>query len=202
MEWTPKTKIGKMVKTQEITDIDEILKSGQPIIESEIVDALIPDIKSETLSVGSTQRVTDSGRKMKFRVVVVVGDQKGHVGIGSGKSEEIKPAIEYATKEAKKRIIRIPSGCGSWECRCAGKHSIPQRLNGKEGSTKVTLYPAPKGVGLAANDVIKKVLSIAGIRDVWSKTTGNTANMFNMASATIDALNSFNKRKPGKEESE
>jgi len=202
MEWTPKTKIGKMVRSQEITSIDDILKSGQPIIESEIVDSLIPDIKSDTLSVGSTQRVTDSGRKMKFRVVVVVGDQKGHVGLGSGKSEEIKPAIEYATKEAKKKLIIVPSGCGSWECRCTGKHSIPQRLEGKEGSTKVILYPAPKGVGLAANDVIKKVLGMAGIRDVWSKTTGNTANMYNMASATIHALNSYNKKKPKKEESE
>lgn len=201
-EWSPKTKVGKKVKEKEITDIDEILKSGHPILEPEIVDILIPDLKSETLKIGTTQRVTDSGRKMKFRTIVVIGDGKGHVGLGAGKSEEIKPAIEYAIREAKKKIIRVPMGCGSWECRCNETHSIPQRTNGKEGSTKITLYPAPKGVNLAANRVIKKVLEIAGVSDVWSKTSGTTSNRYNTASATINALNNLNKLKPQKEKGE
>ncbi len=194
--WQPKTKIGKMVKSKEIADIDDLLKSGRPLIEPEIVDILIPDLKSETLSISSTQRVTDSGRKIKFRAIVVVGDEKGRVGIGAGKSEEVKPAIEYAIRDAKKNMILIKQGCGSWECRCKEKHSVPQRTFGKEGSTKITLYPAPKGVGLAVNEIIKKVLHMAGVKDVWSKTEGNTANIYNTASATIKALNNLNRLKP------
>ena len=197
-EWSPKTKIGKKVKEKEITDIDEILTSGHPILEPEIVDILIHDLKSETINIGTTQRVTDSGRKMKFRAIVVIGDGKGHVGLGAGKSEEIKPAIGYANREAKKKLIKVPMGCGSWECRCNETHSIPQRTEGKEGSTKVILYPAPKGVNLAANRIIKKVLNMAGVSDVWSKTSGTTSNKYNTASATINALNNLNKLKPPK----
>ncbi|MFA5049703.1 MAG: 30S ribosomal protein S5 [Candidatus Micrarchaeia archaeon] len=197
--WQPKTKIGKRANAKEITDIDELLKSGKPIIEPEVVDLLIPDLKSETLSISSTQRVTDSGRKIKFRAIVVVGDGKGRVGIGAGKSEEVKPAIEYAIRDAKKNLIIIEHGCGSWECRCKEKHSVFQRTTGKEGSTKITLYPAPKGVGLAANEVIKKVLQMAGVKDVWSKTQGNTANIYNTASATMKALNNLNRLKPKKQ---
>lgn len=196
VEWTPKTKIGKKVKNQEITDIDDIIKSGHPILEPEIVDRLIPDLQSETLKIKSTQRVTDSGRKMKFRAVVIVGDGKGHVGLGAGKCEEVKPAIEYAIREAKKNMISIHKGCGSWECRCKENHSIPQSTEGKEGSTKIVLYPAPKGVGLAANEVIRKVIKMTGIQDVWSKTLGSTSNVYNTASATINALNNLNKLKP------
>lgn len=201
-EWMPKTKFGKKVKNKELTDIDDILLSGHPILEPEIVDVLIPDLKSETLEIKTTQRVTDSGRKMKFRAVVVVGDGKGHVGIGSGKSEEVKPAIGYALKEAKKNLINVKNGCGSWECRCGESHSIPKRTSGKEGSTKVTLYPAPKGVGLAANEVIRKVLAMSGVKDVWSKTLGNTRNISNTASATIKALDELNRSKVKKGEGE
>lgn len=197
-EWTPKTKVGKMVKNQEITDIDDVLKLGHPILEPEIVTFLIPDLQTDTLDIKSTQRVTDSGRKIKFRAVVIVGDGKGHVGLGAGKCEEVKPAIEYATREAMKNIIRTDKGCGSWECRCKEKHSILQATQGKEGSTKVVLYPAPRGVGLAANEVIKKVVRMTGVEDVWSKTLGNTSNVYNTASATIDALNNLNKIKPRK----
>jgi len=195
-EFVPKTKFGKLVKDKEITDLGELLLSGHPILEPEIVDILIPDLKSETLSINTTQRVTDSGRKIKFRAVLLVGNEDGYVGLGAGKSEEVKPAIGYALREAKKHMIVVRRGCGSWECRCSKPHSIPQRIEGKEGSTIVTLYPAPKGVGLAANDVIKKVLKMAGVRDVWSKTKGTTSNVYNTASATMKALNNLNKLKP------
>ncbi|MDD5023275.1 MAG: 30S ribosomal protein S5 [Candidatus ainarchaeum sp.] len=198
--WVPKTKFGKKVKNQEITDVDEILSSGHPILEPETIDILLPDLKSETLAINTTQRVTDSGRKIKFRAIVVVGDGKGRVGLGSGKSEEVKPAIGYALKEAKKKLIKIKQGCGSWECKCKESHSIPKRTTGKEGSTIVTLYPAPKGVSLVANRVIKKVLKMAGVKDVWSKTMGSTSNVYNTASATINALNNLNRLKPKKGE--
>ncbi|MEM4359674.1 MAG: 30S ribosomal protein S5 [Candidatus Bilamarchaeaceae archaeon] len=189
--WEPKTRLGKMVKNGEITSLEQIVEMGKPILEPEIIDVLMPDLEAETLEVRATQRVTDSGKRTKFRVVVVIGDRKGHVGIGVGKSEELKPAMDYAIRNAKKNMITVKTGCGSWECKCSRPHSIPQRAVGKEGSTVVTLKPAPRGLGLAANDVAKKVLKIAGVQDIWSRTIGGS-NTYNMAMATLKAIDSLN----------
>jgi small subunit ribosomal protein S5 len=193
--WQPKTRIGSMVKSGEITSFEQIVDMGKPMLEPEIIDVLLPDLEVNTLEVRSTQRVTDSGKRTKFRVAVVLGDRKGHVGIGVGKSEEMKPAIDYALKNAKKNVIAVKTGCGSWECRCGQFHSIPMKAVGKEGSTVITLRPAPKGLGLAANDVVKKVLTMAGIKDIWSQAMGGS-NTYNMASATIKALDSLNTLRP------
>jgi len=194
--WEPKTKLGKAVKKSEITDIDVILESGEKILEPEIVDMLIPDIKAETILVSPTQRTTDSGRKVSFRAIIAVGDGKGHVGVGVGKSQEVGPAIDYGTKQAKKNIIKVKMGCGSWECQCGGSHSLPRMVVGREGSTIVTLKPAPRGLGLAANDNVKTILKLAGIRDVWSSARGATDNVYNTVVATINALDSLNKIRP------
>ncbi len=194
--WEPKTRIGRKVKAGEITSMEQIFDTGKPILEPEIIDVIIPDLESETISISPTQRTTDSGRKMQFRVIVVIGDHKGHVGIGVGKSEEIRPAIEYAQRDARKNIILVKKGCGSWECRCGLEHSLPQKVCGKYGSTEITLKPAPKGLGLAANKIVKKVLQMAGVKDIWSFSTGSTSNVYNMAVATIKALDSFSDMKP------
>ncbi len=194
-EWEPKTDIGRKVKAGEITTLEQIKNMGKPVLEPEIIDALFPSLEAETLEVRTTQRVTDSGKRMKFRVVKVIGDGKGHVGVGVGKSDEIKPAMEYAVRNAKKNMIVVSLGCGSWECRCSHNHSIPIKVSGKEGSTVVSLLPAPRGLGLAANDVVKKVLSLAGVKDVWSTTVGGGRNIYNTASATIKALESLSNRK-------
>lgn len=196
--WEPKTRLGQMVKAGEVSSFEEIIDLGKPILEPEIIDLLVPDLESETLEVRTTQRVTDSGKRTKFRVVVVIGDRKGHVGVGVGKSEELKPAMEYAIKNAKKNIISIKMGCGSWECRCTNPHSVPRRITGKEGSTVVSLKPAPRGLGLASNDVVKKVLKMAGMKDVWSSTSGGS-NTYNMAMAAIKALDALNTLKPAPE---
>ena len=194
-EWVPKTKLGRMVKEGKITSIDEILDKGMKILEPEIVDYLIPEIKSEIISLTTTQRVTDSGRRSSFRAIVLVGDMNGHVGVGVGKSSEARSAIDYATRDAKMNIIRVQRGCGSWECQCGGDHSIPKKTEGKESSTYIELKPAPKGLGLAANDTVKKVLSFAGVKDVWSQARGSTGNKYNMVVATIKALNKLNTMK-------
>lgn len=186
--WVPRTELGKKVAGGQITNIDEILQSGQKILEPEIVDKLLPEISEELISLSTTQRVTDSGRKMKFRAVVVVGDGHGHVGVGFGKSDETRPAIENAVREAKKNIILVPFGCGSWECGCNTKHSIPVKVSGKCGSVTVTLKPAPRGVGVVGNEIVKKVLAKVGLKDVWSSCRGSTGTKFNTAVATINAL--------------
>ena len=192
--WTPRTSMGKLVKSGEISSVEQIFNLGKPIIEPEIIDVLIPNLESETLEVRSTQRVTDSGKRTQFRIIVVIGDRKGHVGVGVGKCEEIKPALEFAVRDAKKNIISILGGCGSWECKCQLKHSLTQKTTGKEGSTIVTLKPAPQGLGLAASDIVKKVLSMAGIKDVWSSSFGGK-NVYNMTMATIESLDNLNKLK-------
>ena len=193
--WKPRTAMGAKVKNGEITSLEDLINLGKPVLEAEIIDALLPDMESETLLIKTTQRVTDSGKRTKFRVVTVIGDRKGHVGLGVGKSDELKPAMDYAIRNAKKHMIAIKSGCGSWECKCSVTHSIPSKTVGKEGSTIVTIRPAPRGLGLAGNDVVRKVLGIAGVKDVWSSTTGGK-NIYNMASATMKALDSLNLLKP------
>ena len=194
--WEPKTKLGKAVKKGEVADLDIILESGGKILEPEIVDVLIPDIKAETILIQPTQRTTDSGRKVSFRAIVAVGDGKGHVGVGVGKSREVGPAVDYATKQAKKNMIKVKMGCGSWECQCNQPHSLPRMVVGREGSTVITLKPAPRGLGLAANDNVKIILKLAGIKDVWSSARGATDNVYNTVVATIGALDLLNKIRP------
>lgn len=193
--WDPKSVVGKMVKSGQITTLEQIQEMGRPILEPEIIDSLLSELDAETLQIKTTQRVTDSGKRTKFRVVMVVGDRKGHVGVGVGKSEEVKPAMEYAVREAKKNMIAISMGCGSWECRCTNRHSVPSKIAGKEGSTIITLRPAPRGLGLAGNAVVRKVLTMAGVRDVWSSMSGGR-NVYNMAMATMHALDNLNTLKP------
>jgi len=94
--WEPKTRVGLKVKNGEITALEEVLEAGRPVLEPQIVDVLLPDMESETLKIKTTQRVTDSGKRTKFRVVTVIGDTKGHVGLGVGKSEELKPALDLS----------------------------------------------------------------------------------------------------------
>lgn len=194
--WNPRTELGRMVKGGEITTLEQVIETGKPILEHEIADVLLSGLEAETLLIKSTQRVTDSGRKIQFRVVVVVGDRNGHVGIGVGKCDEIKPGLDYAVKDAKKNMISLKMGCGSWECKCNVQHSIPQATVGKEGSTIVTLKPAPKGLGLASNATVKKVLAMAGVKDAWSTTSGNTNNVYNTAMAAIKALENISLVKP------
>lgn len=196
--WEPKTRLGEKVKAGEITTFEDIINMGKPILEPEIIDLLVPELESDTLEIRTTQRVTDSGKRTKFRIVVVIGDKNGHVGVGVGKSEEIKPAMDYAVRNAKKNLISVTAGCGSWECKCTSQHSVPRKIEGKEGSTIVALKPAPRGLGLAANDIVKKVLGMAGVKDVWSFTSGGS-NTYNMAQATVKALDALNTLKPAPE---
>jgi len=186
-EWIPRTDIGRMVKSGQVTSVEEIFFMGKKVLEHEIVEHLYPNLSEETLEVSSTQRMTDNGRKAQFRAIVLVGDKNGHVGIGAGKSEEVKPAIESAIKNAKRNIISVPlASTGSH------KHTIPIRVVGKVGSVEVTLKPAPLGIGLVANEVTKKVLSAAGVKDIWSFSRGRTRNIYNNSMAVISALEKLN----------
>ena len=189
-EWKPKTRLGKLVLEGKITSMSQALKSGLPLREVEIVDMLLPDLEDEVIDVNMVQRMTDSGRRTKFRVVVVVGNKNGYVGIGQAKDKEVGMAIRKAVEKAKLNIIEINRGCGSWECGCGLPHSLPFKVTGKCGSVRVTLKPAPRGVGLAVGDVAKVVLRLAGVQDVWGTSKGETRTTINYAKAVYDALRS------------
>ncbi len=189
-KWAPVTKLGTLVKKGEIRSIEEALKSKFPLKEYQIVDALLPDLSEEVLDINLVQRMTDSGRRVKFRVCVIVGDREGYLGIGLGKDALVRSGIEKAVRVAKTNITYIERGCGSWECNCNDTHSIPFKVIGKSGSVEITLKPAPKGIGLAVGDVPKRVAEFAGITDIWAKTKGKTRTTFNLAMATYNALRS------------
>lgn len=194
-DWNPKTEIGKKVKSKEITSVDQIFSLGKPIVEDEIVDALLPDLKEEVLDVSMTQRMSENGRKSLYRAIVIVGDGHGHIGVGAGKAEEAKPSIETAVKAAKRNVIAVPLGCGSWECGCKQKHTIPIKVTGKNGGVIITLKPAPRGVGIAADETVRKVLGMAGVKDSWGFARGRTRSVYNTAMASYDALNCLNRMK-------
>ncbi len=186
--WEPKTLVGKKVKSHEITSIEQIFHDGKRIEEVEIVDALIPDIKNEVIEILSVQRMTKNNRKMKFRANVIVGDGRGHVGIGAGKDVEVKAAIDSGIKIAKLNMIPVIMGCGSWQCACGTAHSLPILAKGKAGSVEVILKPAPRGLGVVANDPTKKMLELAGVKDLWSFSRGRTRSKYNVMLATYRAL--------------
>lgn len=187
-EWFPQTRLGKLVKEGQVTTMGEALASGLPIRESQIVDALLPEIRDEVLDINMVQRMTDSGRRVKFRATVIVGNGDGFIGIGEGKDVQVGIAIRKAIDTAKMNIIGIKRGCGSWECGCGQGHTVPFEVKGKTGSVKVELLPAPRGLGIASGGTAKKVLEIAGIKDVWTKVSGETRTTLNFAKATFDAL--------------
>lgn len=196
-EWIPLTDLGRGVAAGEITSIDEVLKSGTPIKESQIIDIFLPDLEDEVLDINMVQRMTDSGRRVKFRSVVVVGNRNGYVGFGQAKDAQVGNAIQKAIRDAKLNIIKIERGCGSWECGCNQEHSIPVEVTGKAGSVRITLKPAPQGIGLVTGDIGKKVLELAGIKDVWVFTRGQTRTTINFAKATFDALKKTNMVRTG-----
>lgn len=187
-EWVPKTRLGWMVKEGRIASIKEIFDSNMVIKEPEIVDYLLPDLKHEVVDVNIVQKQTDAGRLTRFRVMVVVGNFDGYVGIGLGKAKQLRRAIDKAIREAKLNIAPVRRGCGSWECSCHEPHSVPFTVTGRAGSVRIRLIPAPKGTGLVAGDAAKVVLRYAGIQDVWTWTKGETRTTINFVAAAYDAL--------------
>ena len=188
VEWNPKTKLGKIVRSGQITNISDALKLGLPLREPEIVDVLLPNVDDEVIDVNMVQRMTDSGRRIKFVITVAVGNNDGFVGFGQAKGKEVGSSIRKAIENAKLNIIEIRRGCGSWECGCGKPHTVPFAVTGKSGSVEIILKPAPLGIGLATGNVAKKMLTLAGIKDCWTFTKGKTKTTVNYAKAVFNAL--------------
>lgn len=200
--WEPKTELGREVKNGKIKSIDEILDSKRKILESEIVDSLM-EVKSELINIGQskgkfgggkrriwrqTQRKTKEGNVPTFSTLAVIGDGNGHIGVSSGKSKETLPAREKAVRKAKLEIFKVGRGCSGFDCSCPEPHTIPFKITGKTGSLRLTLIPAAQGTGLVVASELKKVLKLAGIKDVYSRAIGKKRTTFNLVKACIDAL--------------
>jgi small subunit ribosomal protein S5 len=186
--WVPKTELGRRVYSDEISTMAQALDTGLPLREAQIVDKLLPGLHDEVLDVNMVQRMTDSGRRFKFAVTVVVGNGDGFVGLGRAKGREVGPTIRRAIDRAKLEIVQVYRGCGSWECGCGRSHTLPFTIRARVGSVVVTLRPAPRGVGLAVGDVAKPILRFAGITDAWGFTDGHTKTTVNYAQAAYGAL--------------
>ena len=192
---TPRTRLGNMVMNGEINSYEQALQSGFPIREVEIVDALIPGLEDDVLSVNMIQRMTDSGRRVRFNVLCAVGNSDGYIGISVCKGKEVASTIQKAINKAKLSIIPVMRGNGSWESSEGPGNSIPFKVTGRSGSTRITLLPAPSGKGLVIGDYGRRVLKLAGITDVWCRSAGQTRSTINFARATYNALQQLNQTK-------
>jgi len=186
--WTPRTRLGRMVMNGEILTYEDALATGFPIREVEIVDALLPEMEDDVLSVNMIQRMTDSGRRVRFNVLCAVGNGDGYVGLSICKGKEVASTIQKAITQAKLNLIPVFRGNGSWESAEGPGNSIPFKATGRSGSTRVTLLPAPSGKGLVIGDYGRRVLKLAGVEDVWSRSSGQTRSTINFAKATFNAL--------------
>ena len=193
--WTPRTRLGRMVMNGEILTYEDALATGFPIREVEIVDALLPEMEDDVLSVNMIQRMTDSGRRVRFNVLCAVGNGDGYVGLSICKGKEVASTIQKAITQAKLKLVPVLRGNGSWESAEGPGNSIPFKSTGRSGSTRVTLLPAPSGKGLVIGDYGRRVLTLAGVEDVWSRSSGQTRSTINFARATYNALEELSKTK-------
>ncbi len=206
--WVPKTQLGKDVAAGKVTSMREVLQQGKKVMETEITDALIPDLAIDYVNVGqakgkfgggkrkpskSTQKITMEGSQMSFSMIAVSGNRDGIVGLGFGKARETVPSREKALRNAKLDLIVIRRGCGSWGASQTNTNSIPFAVEGKSGSVTIKLMPAPPGTGLVVEAEVKKMLELAGVKDVWSKCYGSTKNKTNLMKAAFNALKELQK---------
>ena len=186
--WIPKTSIGKRVLSGEINSMEEILSQGLRIQEAGIVKKLLPDLKTEVIDVGIIQKMTPNGQSTRFKALVAAGNENGWLGIGMGRSKQMRIAIEKANNAAYLSVSPVKLGCGSWECRCDQNHSVPFKVKGKGGSVTIEILPAPRGLGLVAGGKIRNLLKMAGIKDAWTTAKGSTSTMNSTSKAVLECL--------------
>lgn len=132
------------------------------------------------------QKQTQAGQRTRFKAIIAVGDQNGHVGLGVKCSKEVATAIRGAIILAKLSIL--PVRRGYWGNKIGAPHTVPCKVTGKCGSVTVRLIPAPRGTGLVSAPVPKKLLTMAGIKDCWTCSKGCTGTLGNFAKATFEAM--------------
>ena len=136
------------------------------------------DIEDRTVAVNKVCKTVKGGRKLRFSSLVVAGDKKGHVGMGTGKAKEVPDGIKKAVDRARKTQITVPMVKGN---------TIPHSIVGRHGACRVFLRPAPEGTGIVAGGPVRAVLELAGIRNIYSKVYGSRTSI-NMVRATVNAI--------------
>lgn len=140
--------------------------------------------EEKVISVSRITKVTKGGRQFRFSAIVVIGDRKGLVGLGTGKANEVPNAIKKAIKSAEKSLVRIP----------LEKTTIPYEVLGKHSGGKVLIKPAKLGKGIIAGGPCRVVLELSGIKDIYSKSLGSNTKI-NMIRATLNGLSQLKTRK-------
>jgi small subunit ribosomal protein S5 len=143
------------------------------------------EFEEAILQIDRVTRVVSGGRRLRFRISVVIGDQKGRVGFGVGKSAEVMVGIQKAVAQAKRNLINVPIFNGT----------IPHEMNSTFKSSRVLLFPAPEGKGVIAGGAVRRILELAGVKNVLSKVHGSR-NKLNVAVATIQALQAMQNKAP------
>lgn len=137
-----------------------------------------PEFDSKIIDIRRVTRVTSGGRRMNFSVSIVAGDRKGRVGVGLGKGVDTAIAVEKATREAKKNLIKVPLSAGM---------TIPHAVEAKYASARIVIFPA-RGRGIVAGSSARAVIELAGIKDVCAKLMSGSKNRLNNARVTVEAL--------------
>lgn len=136
------------------------------------------DFEDRTVAVNKVCKTVKGGRKLRFSSLIVAGDKKGRVGMGTGKAKEVPDGIKKAADRARKKTIVVPMVKGN---------TIPHSVIGRHGACRVFLRPAPEGTGIVAGGPVRAVLELAGIRNIYSKVYGSRTAI-NMVRATVNAI--------------
>merc|ERR1712164_77779 len=153
-----------------IRSLEGVYLFSLPVKEHQIVETFLPEIKDEVLKIMPVQKQTRAGQRTRFKAFVIVGDQNGHVGLGVKCSKEVATAIRGAIILAKLSIVPVRRG---YRGSTFGlPHTVPCKVSGKCGSVRFRMVPAPRGTGIVAAKVPKKVLVFAGIHDVYTSSCG------------------------------